>query len=142
MSGGAETMTLPPFAICAVADIPNRRAVPFVLARREEDGRVGPWPIFVLRWGRNVRAFENRCPHQNTNLDWEEGEFLDGEGTRIQCGKHGALFDLGSGECVAGPCLGERLTAIEVEIDADEDICLRAPGLVEDDDVDSGEGLE
>lgn len=141
MSAGA-TRTAPPFAICAVNDIPNRRAVPFVLARRELDGTVGPWPIFVLRWGRNVRAFENRCPHQNTNLDWEQGEFLDGEGTRIQCGKHGALFDLGSGECVAGPCLGQGLKPIEVEIDADEDICLFAEGLVEDDDFDSGEGLE
>lgn len=130
------------FAVCALEDIPNRRAVPFVLARRNETGDVGPWPIFILRWGRNVRAYENRCPHQDTNLDWEQGEFLDGEGTRIQCGKHGALFDLGSGECVDGPCMGQRLTAIDTVIDDEDDICLMGIDLVEDDDFDSGQGLE
>lgn len=130
------------FAVCALEDIPNRRAVPFVLARRDEKGDVGPWPIFILRWGRNVRAYENRCPHQDTNLDWEQGEFLDGEGTRIQCGKHGALFDLGSGECVDGPCTGQHLTAIDTVIDDEDDICLTGIDLVEDDDFDSGQGLE
>jgi len=129
------------FAICGLDDIPNRRARPFVLARRDADGEVRPWPIFVLRWGRNVRAYENRCPHQTTHLDWERGEFLDGDGTRIQCGKHGALFDLGTGECVEGPCLGQRLIAIEVVIDDDE-ICLVDAALVEDDECDSGQGVD
>jgi len=130
------------FAVCALQDIPNRRAAPFVLARRDEAGHVAPWPIFILRWGRNVRAYENRCPHQNTNLDWERGEFLDGEGTRIQCGKHGALFDLATGLCVDGPCMGEGLTPIEVTVDGDDDICLVGVNLVEEDDFDSGQGLE
>lgn len=135
-------MTEALFAICALTDIPNRRAVPFVLARRDGAGNVGAWPIFVLRWGRNVRAYENRCPHQQTNIDWERGEFLDGEGIRIQCGKHGALFDLGTGQCVEGPCMGEGLTAIEVLIDDEGDVCLVDASLVEDDDFDSGQGLE
>ena len=129
------------FAICALEDIPNRRAMPFVLARRGPAGQVEAWPIFVLRWGRNVRAYENRCPHQDSHLDWERGEFLDGDGTRILCGKHGALFDLGSGECVDGPCIGERLTAIETVID-DGDICLVGVTLEEEDDIDSGQGCE
>ena len=129
------------YAICALEDIPNRRAHAFVLARPGKDGGVEPWPIFVLRWGRNVRAYENRCPHQGTHLDWEKGEFLDSEGTRIQCGKHGALFDLGSGECVDGPCMGEHLTAIETMID-DGDICLVGVTLAEDDEEDSGCGVE
>jgi nitrite reductase/ring-hydroxylating ferredoxin subunit len=130
------------FAVCALADIPNRRAVPFVLARRDGQGDVAPWPIFILRWGRNVRAYENRCPHQGTHLDWERGEFLDGDGVRIQCGKHGALFDLGTGQCVEGPCLGQGLTVVETLVDGEGDICLLGVDLVEDDDFDSGQGLE
>jgi len=129
------------YAVCGVEDIPNRRASPFVLARRDADGMVRPWPIFILRWGRHVRAYENRCPHQDTHLDWERGEFFDSDGTRIQCGKHGALFDLGTGECVEGPCAGARLTAIETVIDDDE-ICLVGIALEEDDDFDSGQGAE
>ena len=134
-------MREPIFAICALDDIPNRRARGFVLARRGEGGEVRPWPILILRWGRNVRAYENRCPHKGTNLDWEQGEFLDGDGTRIQCGKHGALFDLGSGECVEGPCLGARLTAIETVID-DGEICLAGVVLADDDEEDRGCGVE
>ena len=130
------------FAICSVDDIPNRRASPFVLARREEGGEVRPWPIFILRWGKNVRAYENRCPHQDSHLDWERGEFLDSSGTRIQCGKHGALFDFGTGECVAGPCMGERLIPVPLVVDEDDDICVVGVTLEEDDDFDGGQGVE
>lgn len=129
------------YAICALEYIPNRRARAFVLARPGPDGAPQPWPIMILRWGRQVRAYENRCPHQGVHLDWERGEFLDSEGVRIQCGKHGALFDLGSGQCVDGPCKGERLTAIETVIDED-DICLVGVSLVEDEDFDSGQGVD
>lgn len=128
------------YAVCGVEEIPNRRTRAFVLARRFEDG-VRPWPIFILRWGKHVRAYENRCPHQSTRLDWESGEFLDSEGTRIQCGKHGALFDLGSGECVEGPCLGARLIAIEALID-DGEVCLSGIVLEEDEETDSGCGVD
>lgn len=134
-------MTARIYAVCGVDDIPNRRARGFVLARRFDDGEVRPWPILILRWGRNVRAYENRCPHQGTQLDWEKGEFLDSEGTRIQCGKHGALFDLGTGECVDGHCMGERLTPVEALID-DGEICLAGITLEEDDEYDSGCGVE
>jgi nitrite reductase/ring-hydroxylating ferredoxin subunit len=134
-------MREPIFAICPVESIPNRRARGFVLARRGEGGGVVSWPILILRWGRNIRAYENRCPHQGTNLDWERDEFLDGEGTRIQCGKHGALFDLGTGECVEGPCLGAQLTAIETVID-DGEICIAGVVLEDDDEEDTGCGVE
>lgn len=130
------------FAICSLEDIPNRRAISFLLARRGESGEAQPWPIFVLRWGRQVRAYENRCPHGGTHIDWERGEFLDADGTRIQCGKHGALFDLGNGKCVEGPCLGESLTAIEVSVDDDEDVCLHGVELAAEDDGDREQGLE
>ncbi|HZU65318.1 MAG TPA: Rieske 2Fe-2S domain-containing protein [Novosphingobium sp.] len=129
------------YAVCALEEIPNRRARAFVLARAGADGAPRPWPIFILRWGRHVRAYENRCPHQGVHLDWERGEFLDGEGIRIQCGKHGALFDLGTGACVAGPCLGEGLVPIEAVIEEGE-ICLAGVDLLEDEDEDSGQGAE
>jgi nitrite reductase/ring-hydroxylating ferredoxin subunit len=118
------------YAICALEDIPSRRARAFTLSRRYEDGTVKPWPIFILRWGKHVRAYENRCPHQGTKLDWEPGEFLDGEGIRIQCGKHGALFDMGTGLCVDGPCQGDSLVPIECLID-DGEICLAGVTLEE-----------
>lgn len=129
------------YAICRLNDIPSMRARGFVLGRRYEDGAVRPWHVFVIRWGRNVVGYENRCPHEGVNLDWERGQFFDGNGTRILCGKHGALFDLGTGECVEGPCIGATLTSIELVVD-DGDICVSGVMLDEDEDDDSGCGVE
>ncbi len=130
------------YAICELNRIPNRRAASFVLARRHDDGHVRPWLIFVVRWGKHVLGYENNCPHEGVPLDWERGQFLDGEGLRIQCGKHGALFDLGTGECVVGPCLGHGLTPVQLTVDDEGDICVTGVVLAEDDDFDSGCGVE
>jgi nitrite reductase/ring-hydroxylating ferredoxin subunit len=120
------------YAICAVADIPNRRARGFHLARRGDEGAEVPWPIFVLRWDRKLYAYANSCPHQGANLDWERNQFLDADGTRIVCGKHGALFDVASGECVDGPCLGARLVPVRLAV-LDGDICVVGVKLIEED---------
>ncbi|MCB2014819.1 MAG: Rieske 2Fe-2S domain-containing protein [Sphingobium sp.] len=130
------------FAICHLNDIPSRQARGFVLARRDDDGTVRSWLIFVLRWGKQVLGYENACPHEGVHLDWERDQFLDGDGMRIQCGKHGALFDFGTGECVAGPCMGERLIPVPLVVDEDDDICVVGVTLEEDDDFDSGQGVE
>lgn len=130
------------FAICHVNDIPSRRARGFVLARRHDDGMLRPWLIFIIRWGKQVLGYENCCPHEGVNLDWERDQFLDSEGLRIQCGKHGAQFDLGTGECVDGPCLGARLTPVNLIVDDEGDICVVGVTLEEDDDYDTGEGVE
>jgi nitrite reductase/ring-hydroxylating ferredoxin subunit len=131
------------FAICHINDIPSRRAQSFILARRHDDGQVRNWLIFVIRWGKRVVGYENACPHEGTPLDdMEPGQFFDADGLRIQCCKHGALFDLGTGECVDGPCVGACLTPVELIVDEDGDICVVGVALEEDDDYDSGEGCE
>jgi nitrite reductase/ring-hydroxylating ferredoxin subunit len=45
--------------------------------------------------------------------------YLTRSGEHILCSGHGALFRL-SGECVAGPCLGDRLREWPVEVRAGE----------------------
>ena len=44
-------------------------------------------------------------------------QFLDPSNSLIQCATHGALFLIENGECVAGPCAGQSLTAIECRED-------------------------
>jgi nitrite reductase/ring-hydroxylating ferredoxin subunit len=66
-------------------------------------------PIFVIRRGERVFAYENSCPHVGTPLDWIEGEFLDREGRYVQCATHGARFRIEDGVCVAGPCQDDQL---------------------------------
>jgi len=123
------------YAICGVSDIPSRRARGFHLMRVDDDGMTQPWSIFIVRWGKQVFGYVNKCPHDGVNLDWERGQFLDPNGLRLMCGKHGALFELGTGLCVDGPCQGRSLTPVEVTI-LDDDICVTGVTLVEDDDAD------
>ncbi len=68
---------------------------------------------FAVRFDGKVQVYENRCPHLGVELDWAPGEFIDDELQKIICSTHGALFEPSSGFCVAGPCAGQVLNAIE-----------------------------
>lgn len=123
------------YAICRLSDIPSQRAAGFHLMVVAEDGSHRPFPIIVVRWGRQVFGYLNRCPHDGVNLDWERNQFLDPNGIRLMCGKHGALFELGTGTCLDGPCKGKGLTPVALSI-LDDDICVTGVQLVEDEDED------
>lgn len=69
---------------------------------------------FVVRHRGSCRAYVNECPHARTELDWEPGEFFDSSGLYLICATHGAMFEPATGRCVAGPCRGQKLRAVEV----------------------------
>jgi nitrite reductase/ring-hydroxylating ferredoxin subunit len=124
----------PAYAICSIRDIPNRRGMGFHLLRLEPDGSEKPWHILVVRWDKKLYGYVNRCPHQGVNLDWEHNQFFDPNGTRLICGKHGALFAVDTGECVDGPCSGARLEPVRLGI-LDGDICVLGVVLAEETDA-------
>ena len=72
--------------------------------------------IFIVRNYNRVSAYHNSCPHNHSPLNWSEDQFLDYGKEYIQCASHGALFEMDSGECIYGPCMGENLTMIECEV--------------------------
>ena len=102
---------LPPQPVCASDALAERgRAVLFdVLLWRE------PVRAFVLRFDGAVVGYINRCAHVPTEMDWQEGEFLDGDKRFIVCSIHGAQYEPGDGQCIAGPCVGARLLPLRVE---------------------------
>ena len=63
-----------------------------------------------------VRAWLNVCPHAGRRLDWAPGKFLRAKDGTLVCAAHGASFELAHGVCVAGPCRGEALRAVAVEV--------------------------
>lgn len=73
-----------------------------------------PVPAFAQRWQGRVHAYVNRCAHVPIELDWNPGKLLDASGRYLICAAHGALYAPDSGECVAGPCVGQRLQALQV----------------------------
>lgn len=98
-------------AICALDDLDDPGARGFRLgqgkARRD---------IFLVRKDGAVFAYLNRCPHANQKLDARPGRFLTMDETQIICGGHAALFRIEDGFCTSGPCAGEHLEGIAVEV--------------------------
>jgi nitrite reductase/ring-hydroxylating ferredoxin subunit len=131
--GFGATMTIA-YAICGETEIPSKRGRAFSLLRIAEDQSEQPWHIFIVRWGKQVFGYVNRCPHDGVNLDWETNQFLDESGRLIVCGKHGSKFDLATGKCVEGPCLGQGLEPIQLTV-IDGDICVTGVELAEEADA-------
>ena len=72
--------------------------------------------LFVVRTGKSVFAYRNRCPHTGGPLDWVTDQFLSIDSDWIQCATHAALFRIEDGVCIKGPCAGQALTPVAVEI--------------------------
>jgi len=70
---------------------------------------------FVLRFDGQVVAYLNRCLHVPTEMDWQHGEFLDGDKEFIMCSIHGAAYEPLSGRCIGGPCGKGMLTVLVVQ---------------------------
>lgn len=76
--------------------------------------------IFVVHKDGSFFAYYNKCPHTGASLEWQEDQFLDLDKALIQCATHDALFVIDSGECIAGPCVGDLLQTVPVLIQANE----------------------
>ncbi len=71
---------------------------------------------FVIRQNNRFFAYWNRCPHISLPLDWGSEDFLTSDGKYSICRNHGALFQIETGECVDGPCVGESLEKIPLKV--------------------------
>ncbi len=72
--------------------------------------------LFAVRRGEGVVVYVNACPHLGVPLDWAPNRFLSTDGCHIVCSMHGATFEIETGLCTAGPCVGDTLEKIEYEI--------------------------
>ena len=95
------------FRLCANADLVENEARAF----RSPVGEV----IVVNRDGQTY-AYHNSCPHLGINLEFNPDEFMDSENYFLICSNHGALFQVEDGLCVSGPCQGESLLSVPIQI--------------------------
>lgn len=72
---------------------------------------------FVVRRGGEVHGYVDRCPHMGLPLAKRLDDYLAPEGDLIACSWHGALFEIGTGACVGGPCAGGALTPWPVRVE-------------------------
>lgn len=69
---------------------------------------------FAVRWRGRVYAYANSCRHQSLCLDFGDAHFFDEAADALVCCHHGARYRPDTGECVEGPCVGARLTRLDV----------------------------
>ena len=82
--------------------------------------------ILVVRQGSTLHAWRDACPHiGGVPMAWRKDAYLNADRDRIVCSAHGALFDIATGVCTLGPCLGQSLESMPVGLDADGSISLR-----------------
>jgi len=101
--------------LCRYDELTEGQSKGFALGPEAEQNPAGTDNVFAVMKGGDVYAYRNVCPHRGINLDWQEDQFLDPDGALIQCASHGALFEIETGECIAGPCAGDALTPVPVE---------------------------
>lgn len=84
-----------------------------------KDADTLPLTGFLFLDGNTPRAYVNKCPHMGVELNWMPGRFMDIDNLFLQCSTHGALFKPDDGECIAGPCQGDALTALDLRENED-----------------------
>lgn len=91
--------------------VPDGKARNFVL-----EMRAGRFHGFAVRRGDAVHGYVDRCPHMGLPLAQQLDAYLTDDGGLIQCSWHGALFRIGDGGCVGGPCTGAALAPWPLEV--------------------------
>ena len=72
--------------------------------------------VILTRLGGKLFGWLDRCPHYpgGSPMAYREHAYLSGDKKHLCCYAHGALFDIVTGRCVRGPCLGKGLTPVPV----------------------------
>jgi nitrite reductase/ring-hydroxylating ferredoxin subunit len=76
----------------------------------------GQKPFFLVRRGPEVFGYRNTCPHYGAPLDWKPDAFLSYDKDMILCSMHSALFNIDDGICVDGPCPGQGLEPVKIDL--------------------------
>ena len=98
-------------AICRIDDIDDESAREF---------QVGDQAVMVVKYEGRLHAYLNWCPHLGIELNFMPDQFMDEDRRFLTCVNHGALFEPESGHCLAGPCSGDKLISVPLEVRGEE----------------------
>ncbi len=77
------------------------------------------WPIvevIVVRRGERFIAYRNQCAHMAVPLNLLDRVAMSPNGELLLCDHHYATFRVDDGYCTEGPCMGESLTAVALDV--------------------------
>jgi nitrite reductase/ring-hydroxylating ferredoxin subunit len=97
-------------SLCHFDDLPDAGSRGFDPLRTGQD------TLLVVRQGQRLFAYADACPHHGTPMAWRKDAYLNAAHDRIVCAAHGAQFEIDTGLCVLGPCLGQSLSPRQLQI--------------------------
>jgi nitrite reductase/ring-hydroxylating ferredoxin subunit len=98
--------------LCHIDDLPE------LASRGFDPQQSGQDSLLLVRKNGEVFAYADICPHHDTPMAWRKDAYLNGQRDRIVCAAHGAHFEIETGLCTLGPCLGQSLTPLPITIDS------------------------
>lgn len=104
--------------LCHLDDLPDGHSRGF------DPHASGRDTIFVVRQGHALHGWRNACPHHGTPMAWRRHAYLNAARDRIVCGAHGAQFEIATGLCTLGPCLGQSLAPVALTLRDDGEVHL------------------
>ena len=100
--------------ICKLAKIKDiEEGVWYEYSLQQEDKLLS---IMLIMKKGEYTAYKNFCPHQGRRMDYAAGQFLTTPEGNIVCPAHGAEFKPDDGLCINGPCLGQSLETIYIQL--------------------------
>lgn len=97
-------------SLCQLNDLDEQQSMEMLVEGRQ---------LFAIRSDNHIHAYWNVCPHMGIPLNWVPNRYLDFDKSLIQCSSHGALFEISSGQCIAGPCTGDSLSPVQLRCEND-----------------------
>jgi nitrite reductase/ring-hydroxylating ferredoxin subunit len=97
--------------LCSLAELDETGSRGFAVGE-------GDWPLrgFIVRTANGIAAYVNTCPHAGHPLNFKPHRFLTPDRNLILCASHGAVFARDNGLCIAGPCPGQSLRSVPIEL--------------------------
>jgi nitrite reductase/ring-hydroxylating ferredoxin subunit len=97
--------------LCQLDELPDGGARGFDPQRRGQNS------LLIVRQGQRLFGYADACPHHGTPMAWRKDAYLNAARDRIVCAGHGAQFEIDTGRCTLGPCLGDALTPVPLRLD-------------------------
>jgi nitrite reductase/ring-hydroxylating ferredoxin subunit len=101
--------------IARADEVAEGKAVKFTFQRGDR-----PVEGLLARFQGKLVAYENRCRHLPVSLDFHSGSFFTPDGEHFICQNHNAIYEPLTGLCVRGPCEGQSLKALTIEVTGGE----------------------
>lgn len=95
--------------LCRVGDLNDPGTQNVVLGQGEDE-----LDVLIVKTNGVIHAYVNCCPHQFIPLETFPNHFLTSDKRHLLCSGHGALFELATGICSRGPCLGQVLDRLRI----------------------------